>query len=99
MNRPTQPVVFSDLDGSLLDHDTYEFEAARPAIEALRRAQVGGASNRLLSAWSDAYYWQAGRLLSDAPSADDVRRAFAVIERLRAQELREALELARRDFV
>ncbi|MFQ5524640.1 MAG: CHAT domain-containing protein [Thermoanaerobaculia bacterium] len=61
------------------------------AIETLRRAQVGAASNRLLSAWADAYYWQAGRLLSDSPSPEEIRRAFAVIERLRSQELREVL--------
>lgn len=29
-------VVFSDLDGTLLDHDTYSFDAARPALERLR---------------------------------------------------------------
>ncbi|WP_295810058.1 mannosyl-3-phosphoglycerate phosphatase [uncultured Nitratireductor sp.] len=29
-------VVFSDLDGTLLDHETYAFDAARPALERLR---------------------------------------------------------------
>ncbi|WP_336068949.1 HAD-IIB family hydrolase [Nitratireductor rhodophyticola] len=29
-------VVFSDLDGTLLDHETYEFAPARPALKALR---------------------------------------------------------------
>jgi mannosyl-3-phosphoglycerate phosphatase len=28
--------VFTDLDGSLLDHDTYSFENARPALECIR---------------------------------------------------------------
>ncbi len=32
-------IVFSDLDGTLLDHRTYSHEAARPAIEALK---IGG---------------------------------------------------------
>lgn len=34
---PTSPstVVFSDLDGTLLDHDTYEWQAAEPALTAL----------------------------------------------------------------
>lgn len=32
-------VVFSDLDGTLLDHETYSWEAARPALAAL--AQMG----------------------------------------------------------
>lgn len=29
-------IVFTDLDGTLLDHDTYDFSPALPAIEALR---------------------------------------------------------------
>lgn len=29
-------VVFSDLDGTLLDHDSYSFEAARPALDLLK---------------------------------------------------------------
>lgn len=29
-------IVFSDLDGTLLDHDTYSYEAALPALQALR---------------------------------------------------------------
>ena len=33
-------VVFSDLDGTLLDHATYDLDAARPAIERLRAAGV-----------------------------------------------------------
>ena len=38
----TQPalVVITDLDGTLLDHDTYAFDAARPALERLRRDGV-----------------------------------------------------------
>jgi mannosyl-3-phosphoglycerate phosphatase len=28
-------LVFTDLDGTLLDHDSYSFEAARPALELL----------------------------------------------------------------
>ncbi|MCR9143499.1 MAG: HAD-IIB family hydrolase [bacterium] len=33
-------VVFTDLDGTLLDHHTYSFEPAAPAIERLRRNAV-----------------------------------------------------------
>lgn len=33
-------VVFSDLDGTLLRHEDYSWEAARPAVEALGRAGV-----------------------------------------------------------
>ena len=38
----TQPalVVVTDLDGTLLDHDTYAFDSARPALETLRREGV-----------------------------------------------------------
>ncbi|MDZ7359290.1 MAG: HAD hydrolase family protein [candidate division KSB1 bacterium] len=31
---------FTDLDGTLLDHDTCDFSPALPALEALRAAQV-----------------------------------------------------------
>ncbi|MCG8606956.1 HAD-IIB family hydrolase [bacterium] len=30
---PTRYIIFSDLDGSLLDHDTYDFSAALPALQ------------------------------------------------------------------
>ena len=33
-------VVFTDVDGTLLDHDTYAFDAARPALERLGHAGV-----------------------------------------------------------
>lgn len=33
-------IVFSDLDGSLLDHDTYDWAPARPALEMLRQHDV-----------------------------------------------------------
>lgn len=33
-------LVFTDLDGTLLDHDTYDFSPALPALAALRAAQV-----------------------------------------------------------
>ena len=33
-------LVFSDLDGSLLDHDNYSFEPARPQLEALESAGI-----------------------------------------------------------
>ena len=34
------PVVFTDLDGTLLDHDTYSWSAAQPALDALHASQV-----------------------------------------------------------
>jgi mannosyl-3-phosphoglycerate phosphatase len=36
----TDVMVFTDLDGSLLDHETYAFDAALPALEALARADI-----------------------------------------------------------
>ncbi len=33
-------LVFSDLDGTLLDAETYSFEPARPALERLRRKRI-----------------------------------------------------------
>jgi mannosyl-3-phosphoglycerate phosphatase len=33
-------VVFTDLDGSLLDHDGYSFENARPALERIRDQRI-----------------------------------------------------------
>jgi len=33
-------LVFSDLDGTLLDHTTYSWEAARPALERLARLDI-----------------------------------------------------------
>jgi mannosyl-3-phosphoglycerate phosphatase len=35
MNTPPALVVFSDLDGTLLDHDTYAWAAAKPALDRL----------------------------------------------------------------
>jgi mannosyl-3-phosphoglycerate phosphatase len=33
-------VVFTDLDGTLLDHNTYSWDAARPAIERLKLCEI-----------------------------------------------------------
>lgn len=33
-------MVFSDLDGTLLDHDTYEWSAAAPSLDALRARNI-----------------------------------------------------------
>jgi len=33
-------VVFTDLDGTLLDHDTYDWQAARPALKRLRETKT-----------------------------------------------------------
>ncbi|WP_166252206.1 HAD-IIB family hydrolase [Marinobacter salicampi] len=39
MTRP-RLIIFTDLDGTLLDHDTYDWTPARPALEKLRQSQV-----------------------------------------------------------
>jgi mannosyl-3-phosphoglycerate phosphatase len=36
----TRLVVFTDLDGSLLDHETYSFDHARPALDRLRERRI-----------------------------------------------------------
>jgi mannosyl-3-phosphoglycerate phosphatase len=38
MNK--QFLIFSDLDGTLLDHKTYSFEAAKPALNALKLREI-----------------------------------------------------------
>ncbi len=41
MPRRVAPwVVFTDLDGTLLDHETYRWDAAAPALDALRRLHI-----------------------------------------------------------
>lgn len=42
MNTPSNPrlLIFTDLDGTLLDHDTYEFSPALPALAAMRSANL-----------------------------------------------------------
>lgn len=40
--KPMKPsyIIFSDLDGTLLDHDTYEYADARLALEYIKREQI-----------------------------------------------------------
>lgn len=39
--KPTRPlVVYTDLDGTLLDHDSYSFEAALPALRRLEQLDI-----------------------------------------------------------
>ncbi|WP_218312180.1 HAD-IIB family hydrolase [Alteromonas antoniana] len=33
-------VIFTDMDGTLLDHDTYSFEAARPTLASLKERKI-----------------------------------------------------------
>ncbi len=38
--RPKMDLLFTDLDGTLLDRDTYSWQAARPALDCLRRKGI-----------------------------------------------------------
>jgi mannosyl-3-phosphoglycerate phosphatase len=40
MTGPDTLIVFTDLDGTLLDHETYDYAAARPALDRLRRERI-----------------------------------------------------------
>jgi mannosyl-3-phosphoglycerate phosphatase len=40
INRGSSVGVFSDLDGTLLDHDTYGYEPARPALDLIRCKKI-----------------------------------------------------------
>ncbi|MCM1986727.1 mannosyl-3-phosphoglycerate phosphatase [Methanococcoides seepicolus] len=33
-------IIFTDLDGTLIDHDTYSYDAARPALELLKEKEI-----------------------------------------------------------
>ena len=33
-------IVYTDLDGTLLDHDTYSFEESKPGLELLKKLEV-----------------------------------------------------------
>ncbi len=36
----SQPIIFTDLDGTLLDHETYSFSTALPAIELIKKKEI-----------------------------------------------------------
>lgn len=40
MKNPPQLVVFTDLDGTLLDHDSYRWDAAEPALNRLAALEI-----------------------------------------------------------
>jgi mannosyl-3-phosphoglycerate phosphatase len=40
MRKTEKVVIFSDLDGTLLDHHTYSFDQALPALEAIRKGGI-----------------------------------------------------------
>jgi CHAT domain-containing protein/tetratricopeptide (TPR) repeat protein len=71
-----------------------ESRSALGVIEAIRDGQRGESSRAGISAvWSQDYYWLSGKLL-EAGDPASLDAAFAVMERLRARTLVEALEAA-----
>ncbi len=40
LNDMKQLIIFTDLDGTLLDHDTYSWQAASSALEKIRRLEI-----------------------------------------------------------
>ncbi len=58
MTRPT--LVFTDLDGTLLNHDDYSWEAARPALEELQRQSIPLILVSSKTGWRCARPWATG---------------------------------------
>jgi ribonucleotide monophosphatase NagD (HAD superfamily) len=67
------PLVFTDLDGTLLDHDTYDWTPARDALDRLTRA---GIPVVFTSSKTAAEQWCCGRTsaMSTRSSSRTVRR-------------------------
>jgi CHAT domain-containing protein len=66
------------------------------AIEAVRELQQEDAAASVFSAWVSDYQWLAGRLLeSPDRSRETLEQAFAVVERMRARSLLDALRAAK----
>ena len=65
--RPPRLIVFTDLDGTLLDHESYEFAPARPALAALRAAGavLVPASSKTAAELAE---WRARLGCADAPA-------------------------------
>jgi tetratricopeptide (TPR) repeat protein len=74
---------------------TLESLQSLDALESFRRLQDDEqGSAEAFSAWASDYHWLAGRLLAGsggAPARGDLERAFAVVERMRARVLLDAL--------
>lgn len=93
MQRSCPLLVFSDLDGTLLDHDTYAWNAARPALDRLQSIGAGVilASSKTapeirvlqqamgLTAWPAIVENGAGVLTDAAPDPADYDTIRAVL--------------------
>jgi CHAT domain-containing protein len=73
-------------------------QSALDVIEALRDQQAASSGQaEIFSTWSEDYYWLSGQLLDAAlkgKGKENLERAFAIAERLRARSLIGALEAA-----
>jgi CHAT domain-containing protein/tetratricopeptide (TPR) repeat protein len=73
-------------------------QSALDVIEALRDQQaVSSGQAEMFSTWSEDYYWLSGQLLDatlKGKGGENLERAFAITERLRARSLIGALEAA-----
>lgn len=103
MNTHVPILVFTDLDGTLIDHDTYRADAAKPALSILRDIGAGvvmassktGPEISILQRDLDLISWPAivengaGLLGGDtAKSSDDYQKIRTVLDRIPA-DLRE----------
>jgi mannosyl-3-phosphoglycerate phosphatase len=69
-------VVFTDLDGTLLEHDNYSFEAAKPSLAHLRRlqARVVLLSSKTLQ---EVLFWRTKIINSDPFAVENGGAIFA----------------------
>jgi mannosyl-3-phosphoglycerate phosphatase len=65
VSAPERIVVFTDLDGTLLDADTYSFDGAQPALQELRRRGIPLVACTSKTAAETRHFLR--RLESDAP--------------------------------
>ncbi|WP_051371748.1 HAD hydrolase family protein [Leisingera aquimarina] len=86
-------LLFSDLDGTLLSHENYSWEPARPALTALKRAGAGVilATSKTaaevaplrqsmgLGRWPAIVENGAGLLGAGCPSSNDIKQLAALI--------------------
>lgn len=98
MKAATSLVVFSDLDGTLLDHDTYAWSAAAPALAALRQisaplilsssktaVEIAKIQSELDIVGTPAIVENGAGLLGMAHVADDYTRLRRILNDLPAQ--------------
>lgn len=80
MHSASRIVVFTDLDGSLLDHDTYSFAPAAAALERLNRAGIpvifAGSRTRRETEWLQQQTGIRGPFIAENGAAVFVPRGY-----------------------